>query len=433
MTATAATESQIRVLIDAVDRADRAGNRGEAERALAQARAAAPDDPRVLNVAGMRALLGGDAGAARPLLERAAALDPGSPMLWVNLALAHRELKDEGAERDALERALTADPRFFPALLHKARLFERRGKPKQAAYMYHAFLCCVPPGPQPPAVQSAMEHANEVLRNNDAALEAFLRPRMSEARARHAGAQLERFDACFDSLIGKRRVFAPQPTFMLFPRLPAIEFLDRGDFRWLAAFEAAADEIRAEAQAALAQAADDFVPYISKPPGSPVDQWQELNNSKRWSTFFLLKNGERIEQHLARCPRTAALLAAAPLCEIRGHAPTAFFSVLAPKTRIPAHTGVTNTRFIVHMALVVPPSCGFRVGAETRAWREGLAWVFDDTFEHEAWNGSDEPRIVLIFDVWNSFLTEAERDLVAVVTHGVQEYNEGESPFKQGG
>jgi len=94
---------------------------------------------------------------------------------------------------------------------------------------------------------------------------------------------------------------------------------------------------------------------------------------------------------------------------------------------------VTNTRFIVHMALVVPPSCGFRVGAETREWREGRAWVFDDTFEHEAWNGSDEPRIVLIFDVWNSFLTSAERDLVNVVTAGVQEYNEGESPFRQGG
>src|SRR5436190_1017689 len=340
MGASAATESQIRVLIDAVDRADREGNRREAERALAQARAAAPDDPRVLNVAGMRALLGGDAGAVRPLLEQAAAFDLGSPALWLNLALARRELGDAGAERDALERALTADPRYFPALLPKARLF---------------------------------------------------------------------------------------------PRLPAIEFLDRGDFRWLDPFEAAAHEIRAEALAALAQAADDFVPYISKPAGSPVDQWQELNNSKRWSTFFLLKNGERIEEHLARCPRTAALLAAAPLCEIRGHAPTAFFSVAAPKTRIPAHTGVTNTRFIVHMALVVPPSCEFRVGAEIRAWREGRAWVFDDTFEHEAWNGSDEPRIVLIFDVWNSFLTAAERDLVGVVTAGVQEYNEGESPFRQGG
>src|SRR6266852_2713546 len=250
MGATAATESQIRVLIDAVDHADRECNRGEAERALAQARAAAPYDPRVLKV--------------------------------------------EGAERDALERALTSDPRFFPALLQKARLFERQGKRKQAAYMYHAFLSCVPPGVQhPPAVHSAIEHANQVLRDNDAALEAFLRPRLDEARARHAGARLERFDACFDALVGKRGVFAPQPTLMLFPRLPAIEFLDREDFRWLDAFEAAADEIRAEARAALAQAADDFVPYISKPAGSPVDRWQELNNSTRWSSFLLLTNGAR--------------------------------------------------------------------------------------------------------------------------------------------
>ena len=434
MTTTAATESEIRALIEAVDRADQAGNRAEAERALARARAAAPDHPGVLNVAGMRALLGGDAAAARPLLERAAALDPGSPLLWLNVAFAHRELRDEAAEREALEKALGADPRYFPALLHKARLFERQGKLKQATHMYHAFLCCLPPGVQPPpAVQAAMQHANEVLRDNDSALEAFLRPRLEEARARHTGARLERFDACFDTLIGKRAPFTPQPTFMLFPRLPAIEFLDREQFPWLGAFDAAADEIRAEARAALAEAADDFVPYVSMPAGAPVDQWRELNNSKRWSTFFLLKNGKRLEEHLARCPRTAALLEAAPLCEIPGHAPTAFFSVLAPRTRIPAHTGVTNTRFIVHLPLIVPPSCGFRVGAEKREWREGSAWVFDDTFEHEAWNESDEPRIVLIFDVWNSFLTSAERDLVAAVTAGVQDYNEGESPFRQGG
>ena len=429
-----ATESQIRALMEAVDRADHAGNRSEADRVLAQARAAAPDHPGVLNVAGMRALLGGDAAAARPLLERAAAKDPKSPMLWLNLALALREQGDEVTERNALDKALEADPRYFPALLHNARLFERQGKPKLAARMYHAFLCCLPAGvAQPPPVQEAVEHANRVLRENDAALEAFLRPRVEEARARHAGARLERFDACLDTLLGKRRSFAPQPTFMLFPRLAAIEFLDRDAFPWLSAFEAATDEIRAEARAALAQAADDFVPYISKPAGSPIDQWKELNNSKRWSTFFLLRNGARIEEHLVRCPKTAALLEAAPLCQIPAHAPTAFFSVLAPKTRIPPHTGVANTRFIVHLPLVVPPSCGFRVGAETRAWREGSAWVFDDTFEHEAWNESDEPRIVLIFDVWNLFLTPAERDLVGTVTHGVQEYNEGESPFRQGG
>ena len=212
-----------------------------------------------------------------------------------------------------------------------------------------------------------------------------------------------------------------------------IEFVDRQHYPWLDAFDAQAGEIRAEAQAALTRAANEFVPYVSMAPGSPVDQWRELNNSKRWSTYFLLKNGARIEEHLARCPRTAALLAAAPLCEIPGQAPTAFFSVLAPRTRIPPHTGVTNTRLIVHLPLVVPPGCSYRVGAERREWREGVAWVFDDTFEHEAVNDSDQPRIVLIFDAWNCFLSAAERDLVAAVTAGVQDYNEGESPFRQGG
>src|SRR5437879_13871739 len=128
MAGTAVTEVEIRALIEAVDQADQAGNRAEPERARAGARTAAPDHPGVLNVAGMRALGAGDAAAARPLLERAAQLDPASPYLWVNVALAQRELRDETAERDALEKALAADPRYFPALLHKARLFEQIGR-----------------------------------------------------------------------------------------------------------------------------------------------------------------------------------------------------------------------------------------------------------------------------------------------------------------
>jgi aspartyl/asparaginyl beta-hydroxylase (cupin superfamily) len=433
MTVSSVSEGQIHALMEAVDRADQAGNTAEAERALATARALAPDHPGVLNVAGMRALASGDAGNARPLLERAASLDPATPLLWVNLALAHRELRDEAAEREALERALAVDPRYFPALLHKARLFERQGKLKAAAYMYRAFLACLPAGVQPPVVQDAIRRANDVLRENRRGLEAFLQPRVDAARARHTGEPLERFDACLQTLLGKRPLYRSEPTFMLFPRVPEIEFLDRSHYPWLDAFDAATDEIRTEALGALGADADGFVPYISKAAGAPVDQWRELNNSKRWSTYFLLKNGKRVEEHLARCPRTAALLASAPLCEIPGHAPTAFFSVLAPRTRIPPHTGVTNTRFIVHLPLVVPPGCSYRVGAERREWREGRAWVFDDTFEHEAINDSGQARIVLIFDVWNCFLSAAERDLVAAVTAGVQDYNEGESPFRQGG
>ena len=300
MTPTTTAESEIRALMDEVDRADQAGNRAEAERALARARELAPDHPEVLKVAGVRALAQGDARTARVLLERAVALDPSSPFLWVHVALARRDSRDESGERDALEQALAIDPRYFPALLHKARLLERQGKIKQAAYMYHAFLCCLPPGvPPPPAVQDAISHANEVLRQNDRELERFLQPMLLETRARHKGERLERFDACLETVLGKRGVFMPQPTLLLVPRVPPIEFIDREHYPWLDAFDAAAEDIRSEALRALTRSASDFVPYVAMEPGSPVDQWRELNNSKRWSTFFLIRNGRRIEEHLA--------------------------------------------------------------------------------------------------------------------------------------
>ena len=88
------------------------------------------------------------------------------------------------------------------------------------------------------------------------------------------------------------------------------------------------------------------------------------------------------------------------------------FSILKPRTRIPPHTGTSNTRVTVHLPLIVPPGCRFRVGADTREWREGEAWAFDDTIEHEAWNDSDQPRAILIIDAWNPLLTEAEREVV---------------------
>ncbi|MFX8320196.1 aspartyl/asparaginyl beta-hydroxylase domain-containing protein, partial [Acinetobacter baumannii] len=83
-----------------------------------------------------------------------------------------------------------------------------------------------------------------------------------------------------------------------------------------------------------------------------------------------------------------------PLARIPGRAPNAFFSLLRPHSRIPPHTGVTNTRAIVHLALDVPPDCAFRVGGETRPWVEGTAFAVDDTLEHEAWNDSASPRAV---------------------------------------
>jgi aspartate beta-hydroxylase len=116
------------------------------------------------------------------------------------------------------------------------------------------------------------------------------------------------------------------------------------------------------------------------------------------------------------------VLARLPLCDIPNYAPGAYFSVLKPRTRLPAHTGTTNTRSIVHLPLVIPEGCGFRVGSQVRAWQKGKAWVFDDTIDHEAWNDSDQVRIVLIFDIWNPLLTAAERDMIKTATEVYGKY-----------
>jgi aspartyl/asparaginyl beta-hydroxylase (cupin superfamily) len=78
---------------------------------------------------------------------------------------------------------------------------------------------------------------------------------------------------------------------------------------------------------------------------------------------------------------------------------------------IPSHRGSVNGRLIVHLPLIVPENCGYlRVGEDQRSWEEGKLLIFDDTFDHEARNDSDQTRVVLIFDIWNPQLSQAERD-----------------------
>jgi aspartate beta-hydroxylase len=180
--------------------------------------------------------------------------------------------------------------------------------------------------------------------------------------------------------------------------------------------------IRDELVHLLAEGRDEFRPYVQHPAGAPLQQWAELNHSPRWSTYFLWEHGRPVAAHCERCPRTASILAGLPMAELPNFSPTAMFSCLEARTTIPPHCGETNTRLIVHLPLVVPAGCWFRVGNETRQWRYGKAFVFDDTIEHEARNDSEELRVVLIFDVWNPFLDPAERELVGALVNAVRDY-----------
>ncbi|HEY0650298.1 aspartyl/asparaginyl beta-hydroxylase domain-containing protein [Phenylobacterium sp.] len=317
------------------------------------------------------------------------------------------------------------DPGAFRSLLELAHRHEQAGEPRAAAATYRTALQSIP-RMLSPAARPLLEHAKAQVDANDDALKAYLAERLAGLRKRHGNARLDRADKAVDILTRKRRVFRPQPSFMYVPELPAIEFYDRAAFPWLDALEAATADIRAELVQVLADGPAVLEPYVSV-DGIPQERWRELNNSRRWGVFYLWKAGEAVAENLARCPKTAQALEGWPQCRLEGTGPTAVFSILDAKTRIPPHVGVNNARLIVHLPLIVPPGCGFRVGAETRQWRPGEAFVFDDTIEHEAWNDSDQPRAVLILDVWNPALSEPEREMITALTAGVGDFY-GELP-----
>ncbi len=365
------------------------------------------------NRLGISALQAGDAAAAARHFAVAISGDPQSGALQRNLASAWRALGEDERELTALEAALAIDRRDLMAWIRKAERHEARGDKGAALAAWSAAIALGGQlNPVPPPLEALLAHGQAfVAAATDtmfsAASGAFgaVRGDLSETEAR-------RGEAFIASALGRRRVYQNECAGIYYPFLPADEFFDRSHFPWFAEIEAQTDAIRAELQALLDDPGEALRPYVKMDAGSPETIWSGLDNRLDWGACFLWEYGEPNQAVLDRCPATAAALAAIPGARIPGRAPSAFFSMLKPHTRIPPHTGVTNTRAIVHLPLIVPPGCGFRVGGETRAWEEGTAFAFDDTIEHEAWNDSDALRAVLIFDVWNPHLGERERDLL---------------------
>ena len=415
--------AQLRTLLDAAERAQEQGQADESERLLTMAQEATPDHPAVLGALGLQSLRRGDASKAKDFLARAVVADPTNPLTLVNLATAMRSLEDPVGEMAALQNALTIDPYFSVAIFQKATLLERQGKSQLAANAYSAALASLRPGEQLPlSWQPLIEHAQRTVRTSLAALEVKLTARLVDLRARYGREAQDRVDDCLAAFLGKKRIYVQQPMSTHFPRLPAIEFFERSEFPWLGAVEAATEDIRNELLQLLRDRFGDFSPYLTHAPDAPLNQWRELNQSKRWSALFLYQDGVACAENLQSCPRTAAALDLVPKVRIQRRAPTAFFSRLESKTRIPPHFGVTNSRLTVHIPLIIPAKCGFRVGSQVREWQPGTALIFDDTIEHEAWNDSDEPRVIMIFDIWNPLLSEAERALMAAATETIAEY-----------
>ena len=397
-----------RHLADA-QRARGAGRADEAQRHFAAILAIDPGHAFANNALGLEALNGGDAARAADHFTRATTTDPAADALWMNLAKAQRLQGDDAAERAALERVLALDQTHPMALIRLAELHERRGEMALATDRWSAFETLSRSFADPtPELRAVIAHAKAFLTAQRASLSDALDAALAAPLAAASPRDRRRFAAANDFMLGRRSIFHNQCHGYFYPFLPADEFFDREHFPWLAELEAGTATVREELAAALAAGNAGMAPYVAMDPGTPTNTWTKLDHSFDWSALHLWRDGERIEEACARFPRTAALVERMPLARIPGRAPAVFFSVLKAGAHIPPHTGVTNTRTIIHLPLIVPDQCEFRVGGETRAWREGEAFAFDDTIEHEAWNRSDRDRAVLIFDVWNPHLSADE-------------------------
>jgi aspartate beta-hydroxylase len=419
----AAVDENLKALADAAGAAAAAGRWQDAEHLWSQVRARDPGNVQALYSLGVHAFQRGDLAAAIALLDQARQRAPSDPMIPLTLGRVQRQAGQPPLEWAAIIAALDIDPYFLPGLLAKAEFLERQAQPKAAAAVFRDVLkVALAEAQWPQALRRRLEHARDMVERDGDELIEFLRQRVGVERASVDALQHGRWDEAVAIMAGRSAPYHSQCNQLHVPRLPALTFHDPAQFPWIPVLQAQTAAIQAELQALVQRQAAEFVPYVAYAPGTPVNQWGELNHSRAWSSYHLWAHGQPVEAHLAQCPRTAEALSAVERVDIAGLCPNAMFSALQPHTRIPPHTGETNARLVAHLPLVVPERCAFRVGYDWRPWEEGKVFVFDDSIEHEARNDSDQLRVVLIFDVWNPLLSLAERDMVAALSAAMQEF-----------
>jgi beta-hydroxylase len=167
-------------------------------------------------------------------------------------------------------------------------------------------------------------------------------------------------------------------------------FFELERFPWVAQIEDNWEVIREEMQSVLEDR--DALPNFQDISKDQI----EITDDDRWKTYFLYGYGFEAKLGVETCPRTAALMREIPGMK------TAMFSILSPHKHILDHRGPYKGVLRYHLGLIVPKdaeACRIRVGEDIRHWEEGKSMIFDDTFNHEVWNDTDETRVVLFVDV----------------------------------
>ena len=355
----------------------------------------------------------------RESLERLVASGRGDAPAYLAIARAYASANDHAAALAAVDRALGLEPRNLLGLIIKADELAALGDERNASSFYRAAVNLAPAAREmPAAMRDEVARAAALCERYAERFERHLRERLGGAGYLVPGS---RFNDSLDILSGRKSVYFQEPRQYFFPGLPHLQFYPRNQSPWLERLEAATADIRAELLEILKEDAA-FRPYIERSDRRPHLAAGGLLENPAWSAFYLWRHGELVAQNAARCPKTVRALEGVPFAQVKNRSPSVMFSLLKPGAHIPAHTGEVNTRLVCHLALIVPENCHLRVGNETRQLVEGQAWLFDDTIEHEAWNRSDQTRVILLFEVWRPELTDEERAQVASMFEAIDAY-----------
>ncbi len=198
-----------------------------------------------------------------------------------------------------------------------------------------------------------------------------------------------------------------KPTYHAFPGLKPLPFYNSNDFSWSKVLENNWREIKQELFSLYGNESH-VKPYIDGVK-TGVEGLDQLAESLDWSSIHLIKAGQYNHDLLNLCPTTKEALSQLPMPVLDGNAPEVFLSVLKAGAEIKPHFGLSNIKLTVHLGLEIPEDCAIRVGNETQTWNDGEVLIFDDSFEHEAWNRSSQERKVLILEIWHPDLTVLER------------------------
>lgn len=380
----------------------------------------AQDNTNPLNQA-VAALQSGNPGEAQAILAPLIEQGVDNAAVWGVLALACRDKGEMTQAVQAADRSLAHEPRNPRALVVKGDAYFKTGDRRAAAAFYREALGFIPAQAQlAPDMAADMQRARERMESLAGDFTRSLMDKVGDF-IDNAKGDTTRMRQAVDMLLGKRQIYYPKPKQIHFPGLPLLEFAEPADFNWVPVVEEAFEDILAEARALQREQAE-FGAYLKSDDSRPAFDMHGLQDNKDWGAFYLWYNGEPVPENQARCPKTTAVMESLPLVFSGRRCPNVLFSRLKAGAKIPPHNGMINTRLICHLALIIPDDCGLRVGNDVREWEPGKVWLFDDTVEHEAWNNSDEDRIVLIFEVWKPGLSEAEKGLVTRLLEAVDSY-----------